>query len=321
VEEFLVREAPVTADGAYLFDDLPFNDAGYVVSTVYEGVEFTNGVLIEPGTPATVDLPLTIYENTTDPAALVVDTYSFAIEEGSGTLEVLEVLQVRNRTERVYVTEEPVIGGRRGTFRFRLPPDAFNIQLQGGRIGGRYVQGEGSSIYDTALIPPSAEPVTLTLSYSLPFEGSRDIALPTDYGVGQVVVLAADDLPIRGEGFSNEGPQQVGQALYTQYRATSISAGETILFRVGNAGLANVTPSAILGVALVIVVIAAVAYGLVYGPRSAAGLDEELDEDAAVLVAQIAALDAAFTEGDLDRFSYEAQRADLKARLADALEE
>ncbi|NDJ37034.1 MAG: c-type cytochrome [Chloroflexi bacterium] len=315
IEEFLVREEPLMPDASFAFEAVPFDleEAAYTVSLVYDGVLFNNGALVDPAQPA-LELPLVIYENTTDPDALVIETLSLAVRQEAASLRVVQIMEVRSTTESVYVTEEPVVGGRRGSFGLRLPLDAFGVRFEGGELGSRFILTDRSNntVYDTRLLPPDGDPRTIIVSYSLPFEQARDVALSMLHDVESVVILAEEGLRTSAPGLAETGSDVVGGVPYVQYRLSDLTRGETLVLSLSTGGAGLAALSTALGALLVVLVVAGVVYTLLFGRRTTP--EGELSRD---LLVRVAELDRQFESGQMDRFTYEVRRAELKAELAE----
>ncbi len=326
IVEFLTRTTSPDQGGAYRFDDLDFDleQSAYVVSVVYDGVEFTNGAMIEPGSPS-LDLPITIYEHTSDPSVISVDALHFVVTEHPDALVVLQVYVISNHSDKAFVSPEPVSGGRRGSVSFSLPLDAYNVSFQDGQLGGRYVV-VGDMIYDTEQVLPGSGSHTIIATYFLPFNGGEDIQVPIFYPTDQVNVLVYEDARVRSDVLSPAGVQVVDNQAYNKYLAQGLSAGDTLSFHVQGAGLSGNLVPVLVAVGGALAVLLAVGAGfasyLRRGGRSeAAAPASTFSAEQESLIRQIADLDDTFEAGRVNRLEYEALRADLKARLAGLFED
>jgi mono/diheme cytochrome c family protein len=326
IVEFLTRTASPDQEGAYRFDDLDFNldQSAYVVSVVYDGVEFTNGAMIEPGS-SSLDLPITIYEHTSDPSVISVDALHFVVTEHPDALVVLQVYVFSNHSDKAFVSPEPVSGGRRGSVNFTLPLDAYNVSFQDGQLGGRYVV-VGDMIYDTEQVLPGSGSHTIIATYFVPFNGGEDIQVPIFYPTDQVNVLVYEDAHVRSDVLSPAGVQVVDNQAYNKYLAQGLSAGDTLSFHVQGGGLSgNLVPILVAAggaLAVLVAVGAGFASYLRRGDRSeVAAPATTFTAEQESLIRQIADLDDSFEAGRVNRLEYEALRAELKARLAGLFED
>ncbi|MGF1506254.1 MAG: c-type cytochrome [Anaerolineae bacterium] len=330
MDEFLSQTTTINADGSYTFTDVPFDVANgaYVVSTQYEGVEFTNGSVIEPGMTS-LDLPIGVYSRTTDSSGIEVSMLHVVVEDLEDGFIVTQVYVFSNNTDSVYLTDQPVTDDLTATVALAMPEGASGVEFQNGQLGGRFIQ-QGDRIYDTWKVYPGAQSHTVVMRYYLPEGAGLDI--PTDYAVSEVSVLAAPGLNLRGGELESTGVQQFedGTSLES-YRGTSLSAGETFSVNIRRGGGIGISPLAI-GISVVLLSGAALAFLLFkeaqnrsQRSRRAAPRAQPKPEGASrpaarpltehPLVRRIAELDAAFEDGRISRLEYEEKRAALRLAL------
>lgn len=322
IVEFLTQTAPVDADGMYRFEDIPYDmtDGAYIVTVILDGVEFSNGDVIDPTTPL-VDLPLTIYDSTTDSSVITVDNMHVIVQEQAGTLLVTELFVFSNASDKIFVTEEPISGGRRGSVGVQIPADAYNISLEDGQIGGRFIQ-QGSTIYDTALMMPGSQSQAIVISYLVDYDGSKELELPVLYNTGSANLLVQDGPQVRSEGLTESGSQVFQDQVFNHFVGQNIAAGEAVTFQVKTSLLSSGTIVLRIALGVLLAALAGVIGWVVWlrqddGSLATGGLDAGQQ----ALAQQIIDLDEAFAAGRVNRFEYEARRADLKAALAESLEE
>jgi mono/diheme cytochrome c family protein len=321
VFEFLSQTATVGPDDTFVFEDLPFDmdRAAYVVEAIYDGVTFSNGQIIDPASPE-MDLPLTIYGNTTDPSVVTVDAMHLIISEYPDALLVTQLYVFSNASDRIYVTETPVAGGRRGSVSVAVPLDAYGLTFEDGQLGGQYIP-VGDRIYDTAQMLPGTRSHAIVMNYFLPYEDARDIEIPLFFNTSQVTVLVQEGQRIRSDQLTEAGTEVIDQNAYANYIGQDLSAGDTLSL--------HITPGGSVGRVVPIVLLAAAGALLIGGTAywffqqraavsssGAIGLTPQNE----ALVHEIARLDEAYEAGRVDRFTYETRRADLKAELAAGLE-
>lgn len=322
IVEFMTTSAPVAADGSFRFTNLPMDnpDSAYVVSVVYNGVEFANGVRVDPAVPS-VDLPITIYEPTTDPSVVTVDAMHFVIRDHPDALLIVQLYVFSNSSDRVFVSPDPISGGRRGGVAIALPEGAYGVQFEEGELGGRFVLA-GDLIYDLQQMTPGDRSHTVIVSYFLPADGPSEISLPILYQTRQVNVLAPEGRRISSSQLNPAGTEVVSGAAYSKYLGQNLPPGSDLTFTVRPAVSTRTTLQIVLGVALGVVVIGGAVLLIVQRRRwSAPEVEGGLQPEVEALIRQIAELDETFEAGKLNRFEYEARRAELKATLAEKMEE
>lgn len=322
IVEFMAATAVTDEEGSFRFEDLPFDleNSAYVVNVIYDGVEFANGAAIDPQDPA-LDLPVTIFEATTDPDVIAVDAMHVIVREHPDALLVMQFYVFSNASDRVFVTEQPVSGGRRGSVAVQLPPDARNVLFEEGQLGGRFIE-MGDRIVDTDVMLPGSQSQAIFVTYFLDFDGSQEITLPLIYQTRSVNVLVEEGAQVRSEQLSPAGSQVFDGQAYDQYVGQDFAAGDSVTFRLRSGGPGRRSIALGIGVALAVLVTGGAVYWLVRGRGAGEYLPVAgLSSAGEALVRQMAELDETFQAGRINRFEYEAERAELKAKLAESLEE
>ena len=321
VFEFLVQSQPVGEDGSFRFEDVPFDTprSAYVVEVIQNGVTFSNGQIINPANP-TINLPLPVYATTTDPSVVSVDAMHMLVRTHPDALLVTQVYVYSNSSDSIYVTEEPVSGGRRGSVAVSIPEDAYGLTFEEGQLGGRFVQ-VGDVVYDTEQLYPGSQSQAVIVNYFVPYDGPREIELPIAYDTAQLNLLVEDGQRVRSDAITEAGSEVIEQLPYDKYLAQALAAGDSVTLRIQPEANRNLLPT--IGFVLAgVLIVAGVAFWFVQrralapAPAAAGYSSEE-----AALAAEIAELDEAFEAGRINRFDYEARRAALKAEMAALLED
>ena len=234
-------------------------------------------------------------------------------------LLVTQLYVFSNASNRLYVSEEPVSGGRRGSVAISLPPDAYGTTFEEGQIGGRFIP-VGDRIYDTDQLLPGNRTQAIIVNYFLPYDGPREVAIPILYRTSQVTVLAQEGQRIRSEQLNDAGTEVIDQTAYVKYLGSDFAPGETLAFRLQpSSGASRALP-----VILLTAVGALIIGGVVYWVAQQRGLipepvEAKLSPREEGLIREIVQLDEAFEAGRINRFEYEARRADLKATLIEEM--
>jgi mono/diheme cytochrome c family protein len=328
------EQLTVNVDGSYRFESVPIIDnADYVVATVYRERLFTSEFVIGDAAVTALELPLTIYELTEDPSVITISGVVAQVSAIGDTLEVREVVQFENTSDRVFTSGNDLGGGRFASLVVSLPPGAQIVSFDDPQ---RYVISEQDfSFVDTAPVYPGADHLAVVV-YILPYDGNaslieQSLNYPLD---GQVrLLMYPQNLSITSEQLPSLGPQQVGDQTYAGYGAPlQLAAGDVIRYQVSGSaapnasGVSTTTSSAssILPMLLLIVGAAAVLAGFLFFVRSrnmaasSAGNKQQLID---ALVRQIAEMDDAHAAGQMNHDLWHRQRAQLKARLAELLGE
>lgn len=316
--EFLVVPGRTTADGGYRFEGVPFEIRGaiYRVSTTQDGVTFSAEVEAGPGT-AQVTMPLALYAITSSTAALRADTLGMRIDGRNGVIEVAVVYSLTNITDSVYATSEAIQGGARGGIALTVPDGAYNITLSDGRADLAFQQ-QGDQVITHDPLWPGPLPYPVVLRYLLPPAASIEMPTFPPIQAEQVVLLLDPAYQVTALGGGQVST--FAGVPYREYTAGEVEAGG-LAFTINPAVTDddNRTTFAIaLGLAAGLLL---TAYGVTIALTSVPPPTlKHLDRDGARLLRAIAALDARYRAGEIDRIRWQADRAALKADLAERLE-
>ena len=322
------RTAKTDSTGLYRFEGLP-TDPNLVFATRAEypkGVTNSAEVASFQAGQSGINLPLPVYETTTDPSGVRADRVHYIVEFQNGQAEVAELLVFSLDGNRAYA------GDGAGVLRFNLPPGAQGLSISDGELGGRYLAVENGFV-DTLPLPPGQATRQVLYRYTLPYSGGKlDLQRSLAYPATNVNALIAD----QGEkvttegGLDNQGIRQTQSGNYFNLSGQNLPANQPILIRLSglsSATAAETAPGAapagrILLYALAVVAVAG-AILLALWPvlrrraRTVAVADEAADREG--LVDALAALDIAHTNGQLSETAYRDQRLRLKAQLLDLM--
>lgn len=323
----------VGSEGSFIFEQVAMPEGRvFLVTLEYQGATYGSDVAtVQPGSNE-VELPVTVYETTSDTSALTVDRLHLFLEFlDEQTVRVIELYIVSNPTQQTIVAPaegEPVLA-------YSLPEGAANLQFQEGALGERFVetpQGFG----DTLAIRPGSGVYQVLFAYELPYDGRLELTHPVQLPVSALVVLAPEGgLNIKGENLQDAGVRPVEGASYHMYNGGSLAAGDslelTITGKAGGSGVPALstgsTTNLLIGAGVFGLVL--VGAGLWLYRRNRTEEEEEpeeedlpeaplQEEDPEVLMDAILALDDRFQAGELPEGAYRQRRSDLKARLLEA---
>ena len=325
----LVLTTTVSSDNTFRFENLSTEaDALYSVSTEWEGVMYSSGVLGFPPGENVITATLAVAATTeTDPGLQVARAHWF-MDFMEDSLVVAELIAISNPSDRAYIGQ-PLPGreGVRAVIRWPLPPGAMDVQVEGGQLGERFFFEDGALI-DTLPVPPGNDVRRLLFQYRLPIERGRvTLEHPVNMPINFLNVFVAD----RGEKIEAPSqmvvgtPQDVGGVPFRSYLASNIEAGQTITFKLS--GISDAVQSATsptgtrsplqavtigLTTLLGLTLFGAVFY---FSRRRASSTSavEQMRERRDALLAEIAALDARFQRGEVDEATYHQERDLLMA--------
>jgi hypothetical protein len=299
--------------GGFTFRAATFDSlTSYLVSVEYQGIGYFSEPFA-PGSGAAERLPpLAVYDTSSlGPPIQLAERHVFVRRrEPDGSRRVVELFVFANRGTETRIA----LDWSRPVWTGRIPAEAREFEVGLSDMSDEAIRLIGDTVAVAAPIPPGER--EMLVGYLLPAD-VRELHVPIDQFVETFALLLEDStasvvddaLPFVGVGELEEG-------VIRRFGADSLDAGTALTVRFARPPF---QPSRLLWL-LVPLTVGAFALGLWRWTRlqRAAGSAEAVEaDDATVLAAQIAALDAEFSGRETD--AYRRRRAELKARLAQVL--
>jgi mono/diheme cytochrome c family protein len=326
----------IEADHTYAFQDIELTE-GYIYFTTvdYNGSVFGSPVnVVEPGITE-LDLPIEIYETTSDSSGLVVDRLHYFIDQvDPETLRVAELFIISNPGDKSVIPDET--SGT--TLEFDLPDGAENLEILDGEIGDRFVETE-KGFGDTFQIQPGFGEVQIMFAYDLPFDGSLDLVRPVNLLTNAVVVLVPEDgIQIKGKDISDGGTRDVEGIPYRSYNIGRTMPGQDLNLKIAKSmslsdldSLFGTSTSTYLGIAVLGLVLIAAGIWLFMRSKTRSNNEEIRDQDLPgdpingiddreSAMDAILTLDDLYQEGKLPDEAYQKRRAELKDHLQEIID-
>ena len=328
--EVIERVTLTDAGGSFRFVNLPpQGNLGYVVSTTYLKVEYTNRML---GEPLVEPLGVTIYELTNDFSVLHLldDTLALtSADKKTRQIEVLEAVKLRNGSDRTFQTDVESQGPM-NLLRFTLPAGATNLDVETSLPGGHILQVNlGFAL--TTPIPPGEHDILYV--YRVPYDGSTlDYEPHFPMGVESYRVMLPDGLArAESEDLRLAAPATLGHRTFVMLESENVEADGRVSFtmtdlpqpslmqRVEKAGRSDGFQRGVLPGLTGLVFVGLVGFTLVRRRRASVVHEEgdaSMDEAHDDLILAIATLDELFESGNIEEEAYNQQRAELISRLS-----
>lgn len=326
----LQKETQTDANGEFVFENIPapFNRA-FFASVEYQGATYASDMAVASD-QAELNLPVTIYDTTTDTSTLRADRLHIFLEfPQPGALRVIELYIISNDGNKTVVPPSP----GEPLLRFALPQGATNLQFQNGALGGRFVTTE-AGFGDTQPVPPGQGSHQVLFAYELPYTQKASVRHPVHLPIDAATLIlpATSSLKVHSEMFISAGTQTIEGQSYQVFSSQALQPEQEIAFEISGSPTAATASSTssrtglaiglgLFGLALIIVGIVLwrrpqVAQEI---PEEETGSEEvppDLAEDPEALMDAILALDDLYQQGKLSEKAYQTRRAELKARLA-----
>lgn len=299
-------------DGRYEFTGLAADGSHYVVATRYLEMPYLTGhIPLEPGA-GRQEVPLQVYDITTDDAALVHSAVHLVVEANPDVLTITEIIVVENRGNLTFAPPPSLGMG----LVYTLPAEAFGLQPM---VDG--LQHTDRGLVFSAPISPGV--ARIVYAYDLD-RASIDhrFTRQMDYDVARVQVLVSPSSEtVTATNLTNDGVQQIAEDEYLLL-SNRVGVGRGMSVEVAFPRILvwqDVMKWSMLGFVVLIV-----AAGLVVGirvkpeqgdePPATADLSPEDERKYAAIIQALATLDDQFEAGGLGEDAYRARRDGLKAR-------
>jgi hypothetical protein len=211
----VVASTKTDADGRFHFDNPGIGQGPMLIRAVYRGVFFH-----QPLTPGTSNVDVTIYEPTTNPAAIQVPLRLLVFQPNGDKLMVGEEYSIQNNSNppAAYFKQD-------GNFEFTIPQGAEIDQVSTfGPSGMPVRQGtidKGKGRYAIAYaFQPGQNGVRI--SYIVPYTGNQaQIRESSTYDAQRVLLVIPPTMQVASTGFNAAGTEQG----YNVFSKESLKAG------------------------------------------------------------------------------------------------
>lgn len=219
--------ATTDAQGKFRFTGLEIEgDWTYVVGVTYQGVTYRSGPMsFEPG-EAELSPTVTVYETTTSDDGIHIQRAHMLLSLLDQRLSVTEFHIFLNPGDRTYIGED--IGmARRATSQFLLPQGSYDLALDDGSLGGRFLPMEGGFV-DTEPLWPGTTTVLFRYTVDCP-GGNCSLVKDMTHPTSSLNVLIADTgVEIETDRLTFEGKVKAEGQYYLNYVGRNLIAGDRL---------------------------------------------------------------------------------------------
>ena len=223
--EAVTTSVVVKPTGAFAFTDVDIAPGRiFVVTTEYQGAIYGSQAAHVSGEDLSLDVPLTIYDSTSDASQLRVDRLHLLFDfPGPDLIRVVELWILSNLGDRTVTPQEAD-----GVVKIVLPEGASNLRFEEGELGGRFQAIDGG-FADHARVRPGEGTSQIVFSFDLPYKNRLALSHPATLPIEAVVVLMPDGGPsVKGEGLQDLGVRESSSGDYRTYTLGPISAGSRL---------------------------------------------------------------------------------------------
>jgi mono/diheme cytochrome c family protein len=331
MDELFTTSTLIAPDKSFRFDNLELDpDIILVVTADYQNMTFASDFTVVTQDQSTYDLPLTIYETTSDSSVLSIDSFHLFFDFSSPDIvHVVQFYSISNPSDLVVIPASD----NQPALTFPLAPGYSNLTFEQGEIGNPYLLTE-AGFGETRAIMPGLTGYQVLFSYDLPYD--KGLSLIQRFPASARVVNIF--IPEKGIKLDNQflraaGIQSFDDQSYQMYTGTDeFASGSEILLELSGKHPANriqlfrnsSNTNLILIIAGIVLILTAAVWWIIQYVKEKRRDDEELfileilsDDHAAQeeIMDAIIILDDRFEAGKLDQTTYTRQRSELKDRL------
>ena len=325
METVITETTTLQEDGSYYFLNIEMvKGRMYITAVNYDGTTYASDVNVAPPSGGTLDMPITIYETTTDPSVIKADRlHIFLNFEDPTTIRVVELYIMSNTSDKTLIPA----AGEQITVRFKLPVGSSNLEFQDSILGERYI-ATPDGFGDTYSIRPGQGNYQIIFSFTMPYNRRLELVQPVLIPVDAVVVLVPEGtLKVRSSILKDDGRRDEQGTIYHLYSGNSLEPGSEIPLSItGQYGNNNVSLTGgnknSLMVGLSVFGLAFIIAGIwLYRHTRLEEMNE--DEENAIATPEteeavmdaIIALDDLYQVGGLPQDAYRQRRTELKEKL------
>lgn len=210
------------ARGRFSFPDIKLDQTSPFFAQVdYEGIHYFSEI-VTPGIESAKPLTLTVYETQTIPSDFQIDRAHFILDSAQNALTGIEIIQVKNPTDRVFLLPLP------------LPDNLADLQFNDPRDQFRAVQLTAGSIA-FPILPTTTQILIGVRVNSSPPENTLKLNVPVKIGRVNVLVSQAGGVQVSSPQLAPGAvftPQSGGS--YWQLSGDNIPAGSTVPIIISN---------------------------------------------------------------------------------------
>ena len=321
------------SDGTFAFENIEMPEGRvFFTSTEFQDMVYRSERGDAQAGVTSLDLPIQVYESTTDPSNLSVDRLHIFLEFlDEATLRISELYVASNLDTKTLVASQA--GGP--VLTYNLPEGATNLQFQDGMPTSRFVATD-EGFGDLLPVVPGLGNYQLLYSYELPYDRklnfSQTMALATK---AVLVAIPEDGVKIKGATLTDAGSLESQDGTFHIYNGTGIDQGGVLEMTISGKPSTGASISTSSSTGLVIGIaalgLAFVVAGVWLYRRNQPVVEGEIEdepiepngkssESSETVMDSILALDDLYKEGMLPEEAYLERRAELKAHLKELLD-
>lgn len=309
--------------GRFEFTGLPSGeDRAYALDAAFDGGSFPGGVVTIPSDGDVIEIEQKVWDTTTDPRAIVIQRNNMFVLQGDDRANVIDSYTIVNVSEEAYIGRGAESRGNSGdtgvpTLSFSFPVGSEDIQIAESDLDIPELLSTETGVGITSAVPPNE--TRITFAYGLRVNtGQVDLSRRALYPILNLGVFAEPPFVIDSTRLIEDGEVTIEGTTYARYRSEEdVTGGNSIpMIATAQGESATVLIAGAIAAGALIVVIVVLALVRRRARRRAPEEAPTVIESRDDLLVAIARLDLEYHSGKLDHERWDAERAELKSRLA-----
>ena len=311
-------------NGKFRFEGLDNStDLIYVVQTLFKNVHYFADQISFTAGESLKTVSINVYDTTEQSDSIGVDMSHFILSLAANTLSVKENYIFVNNSDLTFIGPlSPGSSGQRQTLKFNTPPDAKDVTVTIPITETPTIQPDGT-FTDSAPVPP--EGVFISYNYKLDVTGdSKTLTWNFNYDTARFdLLLDNPDIKVTSDKLTAEASLVISGKSYQDFSAVGLKKGDAITaqltgLKAGQSGfnfawlLLILVPIA--GFVVLVLMRRKQARPVLVDARTSPE-GTETDQEKIKLLQEIAALDDAFENGDIEEEEYNTARKEKKEQL------
>ena len=220
-QEVVTETVETDANGAFTFNNVSSPEGRiFLVEASYKDVAFQSDLVVAKAGMDKITIPdITVYDNTTDSNALVVEQLHVSFDMTTeGSAQVFELFTISNQSDKAYVFSTD---GSSLSF-MPLPEGAVNVGLELSQDSAPLMATEGG---DYAM-PPSQDFYSIIAYFDLPYDKSLELSQSLALPISSALIIVPEGIKVKSDQLTDEGIQQTQQGFNVQmFSSAALSAG------------------------------------------------------------------------------------------------
>ena len=229
MNEVFDYSAEVNPDGSFEFTEVLLEpDVALVVTSEMEGITYNSDFVVYDGTTTEFDLPLTMYDTTTDVSFISADRVHLFFEFiSSDIIQIIEIYIISNSSNMAVIPA----GEGQSVQDYILPEGAANLTFESGSIGNPFIQKD-NGFGDPSTVLPGPSTYQLMYAFQLPYDKKITIDQPINMNIGSIIVMTPDGLEIDSDQLVFGGSRDMQGKTYSIYNGQDFTKGDLLSFEV-----------------------------------------------------------------------------------------